>query len=268
MSSRFLSAALLVAAALACPRAHAQDRVVRFCVDPDNLPYSNADGRGFEVRIARIVAADMDARAELVWFPLKRFFVRKTLKADLCDVIPGVPAGFDPVLATHPYYRSTYVFVSRPSGPASFDDPRLAQARIGVQLVGNDLAATPPGHALAARGIVNNVRGYVAYGEGPAAERMVRAIVSGELDAAVIWGPQAAYFASHAGVPLVVHAAAAPQSLQGVPFEYSIAMGVKRGNVALRDALDQALARHRDEIRAVLAEYGVPLVERSSGGRS
>lgn len=268
MSSRFLSTALLVAAALACPRVHAGERVVRFCVDPDNLPYSSADGRGFEVRIARIVAADMDARAELVWFPLKRFFVRKTLKAGLCDVIPGVPAGFDPVLATHPYYRSTYVFVSRPSGAASFDDPRLAQARIGVQLVGNDLAATPPGHALAARGMVDNVRGFVAYGEGPAAERMVHAIASGELDTAVIWGPQASYFAAHAGIPLEVHAASAPPELHGIPFEYAISMGVKRGNVALRDALDRALARRRDEIRAVLVEYGVPLVDPPAGGRS
>jgi len=268
MSSRFLSGTvLLVAAALAMSRAHAGERVVRFCVDPDNLPYSSADGRGFEVRIARIVAAEMHARAQLVWFPLKRFFVRKTLKAGLCDVIPGVPVGFDPVLATHAYYRSTYAFVSRPSGPASFDDPRLARSRIGVQLVGNDLAATPPGHALTARGMIDNVRGFVAYGEGPAGERMVQALAAGDLDTALIWGPQAAYFAAHAAVPLEVTPAAAPPGLHGIPFEYSIAMGVKRGNRALRDELDGALARRRDEIRAVLAEYGVPLVDRV-GGRS
>ena len=266
MSSRFLSGTvLLVAAALAAARAHADERVVRFCVDPDNLPYSNADGRGFEVRIARIVAADMHARAELVWFPLKRFFVRKTLKAGLCDVIPGVPVGFDPVLATHPYYRSTYAFVSRPSGPASFEDPRLARSRIGVQLVGNDLAATPPGHALTARGMIDNVRGFVAYGDGPAGQRMVAALVAGDLDTALLWGPQAAYFAAHAGVPLEVHLAAAPRDLRGIPFEFSIAMGVRRGNRALRDELDRALAHRRDEIRAVLAEYGVPLVERAEG---
>lgn len=268
MSSRFLSGAvLLVAAALVAPRAHADERVVRFCVDPDNLPYSSADGRGFEVRIARIVAADMHAHAELVWFPLKRFFVRKTLKAGLCDVIPGVPAGFGPVLATHPYYRSTYVFVSRPSGPASFDDERLARSRIGVQLVGNDLAATPPGHALTARGMIDNVRGFVAYGDGPAAQRMVQALVAGELDTALVWGPQAGYFAAHAPVPLEVHAASAPPELHGIPFDFSIAMGVKRGNRALRDELDRALAHRRDEIRAVLAEYGVPLVD-LPGGRS
>ena len=257
---------MLVAAALAAARAHADERVVRFCVDPDNLPYSNADGSGFEVRIARIVAADMHARAQLVWFPLKRFFVRKTLKAGLCDVIPGVPVGFDPVLATRAYYRSTYAFVSRPSGPASFDDPRLSRARIGVQLVSNDLATTPPGHALAAKGMIDNVRGFVAYGDGPAAQRMVQALAAGELDTAVIWGPQAAYFAARAAVPLQVKTAAVPPGLDGIPFQYSIAMGVKRGNRALRDELDAALARRHDEIRAVLAEYRVPLVEAGGGG--
>ena len=268
MSLRFLSAGLLVAAALSAPRLHAQERVVRFCVDPDNLPYSSADGRGFEVRIARIVASEMHARAQLVWFPLKRFFVRKTLKEGLCDVIPGVPVGFDPVLATHPYYRSSYAFVTRPAGPASFEDPRLARARIGVQLVGNDLAATPPGHALTARGIVDNVRGYTAYGDGPAAQRMVEALATGELDTALIWGPQAGYFAAHAAVPLEVHATPAPRGLHGIPFEYSIAMGVRRSDRALRDELDAALSRCRDRIDAVLAEFGVPLVERGAGDAS
>jgi mxaJ protein len=260
MSSRFLSSVLLVAAALLAlaPRARADERVVRFCVDPDNLPYSNQDGRGFEVRLAGIIAAEMGARAELVWFPLRRAFVRKTLGAGLCDVIPGVPAGFERVLSTHPYYRSSYAFVSRRSGPASFDDPRLHRMRIGVQLVGNDLAATPPGHALTQRGVVENVRGYAVYGDGPAAQRMVDALAAGELDCALLWGPQAGYFAAHAGVPLEVHVVRAPADLPGVPFEYSIAMGVKRGDTALRDALDAALDARRAEIQALLAEYSIP----------
>src|SRR3954471_11598039 len=98
MSSRSLRAAiLLVAAAFMAPRAHGDERVVRFCLDPDNLPYSNADGSGFEVRLARLVAAQMGVRAELVWIPLRRAFVRKTLGEGVCDVIPGVPAGFERV---------------------------------------------------------------------------------------------------------------------------------------------------------------------------
>jgi mxaJ protein len=268
MSSPFRSAltAFACTAALAAVHVAAQEpRVVRFCVDPDNLPYSNEDGTGFEVRIARIVAAEMRAEARFVWFPLRRFFVRKTLGEGLCDVIPGVPAGFERVLSTRAYYRSTYAFVTRHAGPASFDDPRLAQARIGVQLVGNDLAATPPGHALTTHGVIDNVRGYAVYGDGPAAQRMVDAIASGELDAALIWGPQAGYYATHASVPLEVHATRAPGWLQGVPFEYSIAMGVRHGNKALRDELDRALSRRREDIRAVLAEYGVPMVEAPGG---
>jgi mxaJ protein len=268
MSSRFRNALTVLAcsAALAAMHVRAQElRVVRFCVDPDNLPYSHESGEGFEVRIARIVASEMNAQARFVWFPLRRFFVRKTLGEGLCDVIPGVPAGFDPVLATRPYYRSTYAFVTRHAGPASFEDPRLDRARIGVQLVGNDLAATPPGHALASHGDIDNVRGFAVYGDGPAPRRMVDAIASGELDVALMWGPQAAYFATHASVPLEVHATAAPRWLHDIPFEYSIAMGVKRGNKALRDALDDALARCHDEIRAVLVEYGVPLVEPAGG---
>jgi len=110
------------------------------------------------------------------------------------------------------------------------------------------------------------VRGFVAYGDGPAAQRMVQALAAGELDTAVIWGPQAAYFAARAAVPLQVKTAAVPPGLDGIPFQYSIAMGVKRGNRALRDELDAALARRHDEIRAVLAEYRVPLVEAGGGG--
>jgi mxaJ protein len=96
----------------------------------------------------------------------------------------------------------------------------------------------------------------------------VQALAADQLDTALIWGPQASYFAAHAGVPLEVHAARAPDGLPGVPFEFSIAMGVKRGNVALRDALDRALERRHEEIRAVLAAYGVPLVQGPAGGPS
>jgi mxaJ protein len=72
--------------------------------------------------------------------------VRNTLKAGSCDVVLGVPVGLESVLATRPYYRSTYVWVSRRSREApvtSFDDPRLARKKIGVQLVGDDYVWGP-----------------------------------------------------------------------------------------------------------------------------
>ena len=256
MCSRFLSA---LAATLALTSVHAEERVLRVCADPDNLPYSNAQGEGFENRIATLVAGEMHAQLRYEWMPFLRGFVRKTMGAGLCDVFIGVPTDFERVMTTRPYYRSAYVFISRASAEVpSFDDPRLARARIGVQLVGNDLAATPPGYALAARGITNNVEGFPMMGEQPATQRIVRALADGRLDMALAWGPQAGYFAANAGVPLRVSIAAAPAEAAGMPFEFSISMGVKRGNRALRDELDGVIDRRRADIDRILAAYHVP----------
>src|SRR5688572_26909148 len=142
--------------------AAAAQRELRVCADPRNLPYSSEDGVGFELRVVELAAREIGARATPVWLPQGRGYVRKTLNAGLCDVIAGVPTDFDPVRTTAPYYRSSYVFVSRADDVySSFDDPRLRSAKVGVQLLGED--ATPPGHALAALGIVDNVRGYPIY---------------------------------------------------------------------------------------------------------
>jgi mxaJ protein len=241
----------------------AEPAQLRVCADPDNLPYSRADGTGFENRIAQVIAEDLGVHLAYEWLPQIRGYVRKTLGAGLCDVFIGVPAEFERLLTTRPYYRSSYAFVSRdPSRPVrSFDDARLSRLIIGVQLVGDDLAATPPGHALASRGIVNNVRGFPVMGEGPAAQRIVQALARGDLDVAVLWGPQAGYHASRIG-KLPVALAAAPPELAGIPFEYAISMGVKRGNRALRDSLDAAIDRRRAEIDAILAAYHVPRTDR------
>ena len=262
MSSRFrsLAAALLLAAGAAQA---APEGVLRVCADPDNLPYSRTDGSGFENRLAELVAKDLGLRLEYAWMPLRRGFVRKTAGAGLCEVFMGVPADFERVMTTRAYYRSTYVFLSRTQPAlASFDDPRLARLHIGVQLVGNDLAATPPGHALAARGATANVEGFTVFGEGPAVQRLVAAIDDGRLDAGVAWGPQAAWFASHASAPLALAPAHAPAGLAPMPFEFSIAVGVKRGEKALRDAIDGVLDKRRADIDALLAEYRVPRADR------
>jgi mxaJ protein len=258
MYSRFLRTGAALVAAWA-GLALGEPAELRVCADPDNLPYSHADGSGFENRIARVIADELGARLAYDWLPQIRGYVRKTLGEGRCDVFIGVPSEFERLLTTKPYYRSSYAFVSRDAGAPvrSFDDARLARLTIGVQLVGDDLAATPPGHALAARGMVDNVRGYPVMGEGPAAQRMVQAVARGELDVAVVWGPQAGYHASRAG-KLPVALAGAPPALRGIPFEYSISMGVKRGNRALRDALDAAIERRRAEIDAILAAYHVP----------
>lgn len=260
MCSRFLSALLLALAALG---ANAGERVLRVCADPDNLPLSNRAGEGFENRIAQLVADELHARLQYEWAPLLRGFVRKTMGEGLCDAFIGVPTEFERVMATRPYYRSSYVFVSRAASPvSSFDDPRLRRVRIGVQLVGNDLAATPAAYALAARRITDNVEGFPLMGETPAAQRIVRALSSGELDTALVWGPQAGYFAARAPERLRVVPAIAPPEAAGMPFEFSISMGVKRGNRVLRDELDAVIEKRRPDIDAILAAYDVPRTDR------
>jgi mxaJ protein len=219
--------------------AAADARTLRVCADPDNLPFSDRAEAGFENRIARLVAVELQATLSYEWQPQRRGFVRRTIGADLCDVVIGVPSGFERLLTTRPYYRSAYAFVQPSSAGRldSFDDPRLPSLRIGVQLVGNDLAATPPGYALARHGAIDHVVGYSVYGDGSAFGRMTSDLAAGHLDAAVLWGPQADV----------------PQ-----PFDFAISMGVRRDDRALQQELDRVIAQRAAEIAAILDEYGVP----------
>lgn len=240
---------------------------LRVCADPDNLPFSHADGSGFENRIAQLIAEDFKLPLSYEWLPDRRGFVRKTLGARRCDVIIGVPVGFERAATTRPYYRSSYVMVQRASlQPAvqSFDDARLAQLRIGVQLIGNDLAASPPAYVLAHHGVTKNVVGYAVPGEQPASERAVHAIERGELDAALLWGPPAGYFARHASVPLRITVPPPPADVKGMLFEYAIAMGTRRPDAALRERLDDFIVRRQADIDRILDDYAVPRV---AGGK-
>jgi mxaJ protein len=244
----------------------AEARVLKICADPNNLPFSNAREEGFENRIVRIVAQELHADVEYVWHAQRRGNVRETLSASKCDVIPGVASSLEMLATTRPYYRSTYVAVAR-DGPlddlATFDDPRLATLRIGVQLVGDDGSNTPPAHALTLRGMVGNIRGYTIYGdyESPAPQSpIVDAVARGDVDLAFVWGPTAGYFARRE--PVKLHLAPVPVSDgPALPMVYDISMGVRRDAVALRRELDSALAKRAAEIRAVLTDYGVPLVD-------
>lgn len=236
---------------------------LRVCADPNNLPFSNARGEGFENRIAQLVAGELRMPLAYSWRPQRRAFVRNTINADACDLIIGVPSSFERTRATIPYYRSTYVFVTRRGAPAitSFDDPALRRLRIGVQLIGDDYANTPPAHALANRGIVKNVRGYSVYGDydlpNPPAG-IVNAVASGEIDVAVVWGPLAGYFAPRAGAPLSITPVSPQIDLPYLPFVFDISMGVKRGNDSLRERLDSVIVKRSADISRILDEYGVP----------
>jgi mxaJ protein len=240
---------------------------LRVCADPNNLPFSNARGEGFENEIANLVAREMGRRVEYFWWAQRRGFVRNTLNAGQCDVVMGVPASYELLLTTQPYYRSSYVFVTRRDGKIrvrSFDDPVLRRVRVGVQTVGDDYANTPPAHALARRGIVQNVAGYSVVGNysqpNPPA-RIIEAVARGEVHVAVAWGPLAGYFARRAGVALDLVPVLPQVDVPFLPFVYDIAMGVRRNNPALRDELNVILARRRAAIDAILDRYGVPRVE-------
>ncbi len=254
-----------VVAALACTGEPPKPaRVLRVCADPNSLPFSNQRQEGFENRLAELVAREMKAELVYVWWAQRRGYVRNTLNAGTCDALMGVPASFERVLATRPYYRSTYVFVTRRDrklAVRSFDDPVLRRLRIGVQLVGDDYANAPPAHALANRGMVENLHGYSVYGdysqESPAAA-VVDAVGRGEVDLAVVWGPLAGYFARRQPVPMEVVPVSPQIDLPFLPFVFDMAMGVRRGNEALRDELDAILERRRPEIEAILDDYGVP----------
>lgn len=243
----------------------AEARVLKVCADPNNLPFSNAREEGFENKIVRIVATELHADVSYVWHAQRRGNVRETLNADECDVIPGVASSLEMLATTRPYYRSTYVSVVRDgvAGVSTFDDPRLLRLKIAVQLIGDDGSNTPPAHALSARGIVDNVRGFPIYGDYDSAapqSPIVDAVAHGDVDVAFVWGPTAGYFARLE--PVKLRLSAVPLSDGPVlPMVYDISMGVRKEDVALRRELDAALAKRSADIRAVLADYGVPLVE-------
>jgi mxaJ protein len=240
-------------------------RTLRVCSDPNNLPFSNAKGEGFENRIAELVAKDVGAHVEYTWWAQRRGYIRNSLKAKRCDVVIGVPTGVGMVLTTRPYYRSTYTFVSRRGTPRveSFDDPKLKRLRVGVQLIGDDFANSPPAEALTHRGIVKNVRGYTVIGdyrEPNPPSRIVRAVSKGEIDVGIVWGPLAGYFAQRSPTPLRVSPVSPQIDVPYLPFVFDIAMGERRGESAFRDSLDNVIMRHQPEIDRILESYGVPRV--------
>lgn len=241
--------------------------VLRVCADPNNLPFSNRNLEGFENRIADLLAREMNVKVEYTWWAQRRGFIRNTLKAGICDVVIGVPSSYELALTTAPYYRSTYAFVYRKDkgiSVRSFDDPILHHIRVGVQMIGDDFANTPPAHALTSRHIVENVKGYSLYGDYSQANppaRIIEAVAKGEIDVAVVWGPLAGYFAKRQRAPLEIVPVSPQVDQPFLPFVYDISIGVRRGENAFRDQLDDILNRKNLEIEKILDEYGVPRVE-------
>jgi mxaJ protein len=239
-------------------------RELRVCADPNALPMSNQQRQGAENRIAALIAADLHAKLRYTWYQQRRSFLRKTLKAGLCDVVMGVPPGLQGVLTTRAYYTSAYVFVSRREAKLTgFDDPALRNLKIGLQTIGAEGFNPPPASSLALRGLTANVVGYPVWSDdsqpGPQ-RRIVEAVARGDVDTAIVWGPLAGHFAKHYGNQLVVTPVVADAQLPSLEFAYDIAVGVRSDAVGLRDELQGVLDRRRSDIQAILKAYGVPLV--------
>lgn len=246
--------------------ANAAEHVLRVCADPNNLPYSNKKGEGFENKLAEMVAQEMNARVEYFWWAQRRGFLRSTLKADKCDLVMGIPADFEMLATTDPYYRSSYVFVSQASRHLdihSMKDPRLADLHIGVDVIGDDGVNTPPAHALGRQGISDNVEGFMIYGdyEDPAPQaRITRAVANGDIDIAAIWGPTAGYFAKASNVPLDVVPVTDTRDFAPLRFDFAISMGVRRADKRMQHELNGIISRRKSDIKKLLASYGVPML--------
>jgi quinoprotein dehydrogenase-associated probable ABC transporter substrate-binding protein len=240
---------------------------LRVCSDPENMPFSNEKLEGFENRIASLIAKELGTTVAYTWWGQRRGFIRNTMNATLqegrCDVVIGVPEGYDLVSTTPPYYRSTYVFVY-PKGKGiavkSLDDPALRKLKIGVHLLGDDYTNPPPVHELSKRGVVDNVVGFSTfYSAANPPSTLIDAVASGTVDLAIVWGPIAGYFASRQKVPMAL--VPVPSGKGDLPFAFNISMGVKKGDTALKARIERVRTERRTEIAAILKEFGVPLMD-------
>jgi mxaJ protein len=256
MFSRFLRTSGLFLLALVASHSCLATEI-RVCADPDNLPFSNRDMAGFENRIATILARDLNAQLIYVWQRMGRGFVREYIETQKCDLVVGVPEKLRGFSTTRPYYRSTFVFVTRRDAaihPHSLDDPILRDLRIAVEAL--DEQYTPPGEALAHRGLQPNLVGY--YSIGSHGEDAVQAVAQKAVDVAVIWGPTAGYAAKKSGGLLQLTPIKPDEDAQLLPFSFDISIGVRKSNLVLKEQLDSILVRRRKEIEQLLTSYGLP----------
>jgi len=244
--------------------AAAERPVIRICADPNNLPFSNQNGEGLENQLARIIADDLSSELKYVWFSERKNFLKNSLGADLCDAVLGVPIEMNGALLTRPYYRSTYVIVTRADRGLKIEslyDERLKDLRIGLHIVDEDYS--PPGRLLAAQALSRQIIGYSlygAFGEQNPPGRLIDAVVKDHVDVAIVWGPFAGYFAKKSPVRLAIQPVS-PSRFQTTPFVYSIGIAVRKGDVALRSAIQDALDKECRRISALVKDYGFPSPE-------
>lgn len=267
---RRATAILLLANASPAFAELAEDRPPRkaliVCADPSNLPYSNKAREGFENKLADVLAADLQVGVDYFWFVGHKSFMRRTLLDGVCDVVISAPSGLPGTVTTRPYFTSSYFALTRANDPRrflSFDDPWLKEAKIGLQLVGNEGATTPPALSLAMRGANEHITGFPMWADesDPSPQgRIVDAVAEGAVDIAFVWGPFAGHFAKKYGVALRLDPIMSDPARPELTFVFPMAVAVRKSETAFRDRIQEALDRHAPEISEILRNAGVPLV--------
>ncbi|MEO8316954.1 MAG: substrate-binding domain-containing protein [Bradyrhizobium sp.] len=235
-------------------------KVLRVCADPRNLPFSNEKGEGFENKIAELFADKLQKKLDYMYFPQATGFVRMTLGAHRCDVIMGFPQGDELVQGTNPYYRTAYALVVKPGSGldevATLDDGRLKGKHIGI------VAGTPPATNMAANGLMMNAKPYPLMIDtrfDSSAEAMIGDLLSGQIDAAVLWGPMAGFYAKRANPPL--HVTPLVKETTGPRLVFRIGMGVRQADQNWKRLLNRLTQENQPAINKILLDFGVPLLD-------
>jgi quinoprotein dehydrogenase-associated probable ABC transporter substrate-binding protein len=234
-------------------------KVLRVCADPNNMPFSTDKGEGFENKLAALLAEKLGKGLSYSWYPQATGFVRNTLAAHKCDVIMGIPQGDDLVQVTNPYYRTAYALVFKPEhgldGVDTLGDPRLNGKRIGV------VAGTPPGNNMAANGLMANAKPYplvIDTRVDSSAAAMMHDLAAGDIDAGVLWGPMAGYYARQS--PSAVTVVPLVKETTGPRLAYRIAMGVRYTDQEWKRQLNRTIKDNQGAISRLLLSFGVPLL--------
>ena len=238
-------------------------KVLRVCADPRNLPFSNEKGEGFENKLAEFLATKLQKKIDYMYFPQATGFVRMTLGAHRCDVIMGFPQGDDLVQGTNPYYRTAYALVSKQNSGlddvTTLEDARLKGKHIGI------VAGTPPATNMAVNGLMTNAKPYplmIDTRVDSSAEAMITDLNKGDIDAAILWGPMAGFYAKKSNPPL--HVTPLVKEKTGPQLVYRIGMGVRRADQNWKRLLNRLIQENQPEINKILSDYGLPLLDENN----
>lgn len=238
---------------------------LRVCADPDDLPFSNAALAGFDNKVADLLGHDLKRPVVFVWARARRGFLRERFNQGACDMLMGVPEGMKHVRTTIPYYRSSYVFVTRQRDHLQlthFDDPAIGHQRIGLQILEEDFS--PPSLPLIRSGHAAQFVGFDSFGSD--GENIVRAVAEKRVGFSVVWGPLAGYYAARQRVPLTISAVEPAVDSSGIPFSFAITAAVHSNDTALAEEVNQAIRRNQGKIHTILEAYHVPAVAKNGGG--